>query len=120
VCDTGATGHQVEGTGAQGEVAADRIAMADLPVERPGDRLQPDVRVRFDAHPCELRSESVEEAPRSHQRQVALRQRPVHRHRAHPAQRHLARFEQKRLRAVARRGFLLGDRLVGVESGHLS
>ncbi len=99
-------------------VAADGVAVADLADERPGHRLEPDVRMRLHPHPRHLRAEAVEEAPGAHEGQVALRQRPPHLHRADAAERHLARLEEQRTRAVALGRRLGRDGVVGVEPGH--
>ena len=126
VRDALAAGHEVQHATTDDDIAADRVAMADVAREGPGHRLQSDVRVRLDPHPGDLRTESVEEAPRAHQREVALRKGAMHRHRAHPAERHLARLEQQRPRSGAVRGFrflrlMKGDHpFVGIQPCHLS
>ena len=120
VRDPGAARHEVERTARDDHVAADRVAVAHVARERPGDGLEADVRMRLHPHRRDLRAEAVEEAPRAHERQIALRQRPVHLHRADAAERHLARFEQERPRTVALRRRLDGDARLGVESGHAS
>ncbi len=74
--------------------------------------------MRLDAHARHLRSEPVEEAPGTDQRQVALGQAASHLHRPDAAERHLARLEQQGLGAVAFGGLLGGDRVIGVEPGH--
>ncbi len=125
VCDALAAGHEVQHAAADGDIAADRVAMADVAREGPRHRLQSDVRVRLDPHSSDLRTEAVEEAPRAHQRKVALRKGPMHRHRAHAAQRHLARLEQQRAGSGCVYGFRFlrlpeGDLFAGIQPCHLS
>ena len=73
VGDAGAARHEIERSAPHDDVAAEHVAVAHVADERPGHRLQADVRMRFDAHLRRLRAETVEEAPRAHHRQRSLR-----------------------------------------------
>ena len=122
VGDARAARHEVERAAAHEHVAADRVAVAHFADQGPGHGLQPDVRVRLDAHLRLLRAETVEKAPGADQGQVALGKSAVHFHRPHPAERHLARLEQHSARpaiAAPRWGAeSLRRHRAGVEPGH--
>src|SRR5690554_4986810 len=86
--------HQVQLSALERDVLVERITMPLLSEERPGDRLQSDVRMRFHAHAHLIRAEAIEEAPCSDRRQVAVGQSTQHTHRAYSAEWNLTRFER--------------------------
>ena len=100
VGDAPAGGHEVELTGPHDHVRADAVPVVDLALDRPGDGLQPRVRVGEHAHLHVLRAELVEEAPRADRRKSALRQGPPDVHVPDAAQWHVARLVALQERAA--------------------
>ena len=108
--------HDVQLAGVHELAAADAVAVLDVAVQQPGDRLQADVRVRRHVHPHRLRrgvgAEVVDEAPGPDRPDLAVGQRAAHEHGAGPSQGHLARLEQgEPLPAVVLQLDLVGVRL---------
>ena len=83
VGDAVARRHHVELTGPDRLLGAEAVAVHDLAVEQPRDRLQPDVRMGADLHAASAVDEHfrgvVEEAPRTDGAPPPRRQRPPHR-----------------------------------------
>ena len=91
--------HDVQFTGPDHHVAAHAVAVPDVPGQRPGHRLQPDVRVRQHGHRRPVRAEAVQEAPGADGGQAALGEGPPDVHGAHPAERHFPLRPQLQARA---------------------
>ncbi len=83
VGDPAARGHEVERPRPPRGLEAERVAVEDLAVEQPRDRLQADVRVRGHVHRLPAgerqRAERVQEAPGPHETAPACRQEPADR-----------------------------------------
>jgi hypothetical protein len=75
-------GHQVELAGPDHLLAAEAVAVQHVPGDQPGDRLEPDVRVRRDLHPGHAvhrhRAVVIHKAPRAHAAALAQREQPPH------------------------------------------
>lgn len=95
MADPMAPGHQVQLAGTYEGVAAQAVAVLDLPAEQPADGLQADVRMRGHVHPARpgdvVGAVVVDEAPRADEGAGPLRKRAPHRHRPGAAQRYVTR-----------------------------
>lgn len=97
VADAVAARHEVELAGPYVGVAAEAVAVLDLPAEQPAHRLQSGMRMRCDIHPARaadiVGAVVVGETPGTDEGPGSLRERTSHGHRPRPSERDIARGE---------------------------